>query len=249
MIFFVILFKTLRVKIMNRIILLLFSFIYLHAINPIILPIKGVQVQHQYSNGIKEKIVIEREVAGICMDIAVNVENFQSENLASSKINELCKKTLITTKGVIQPLILKKGITTVGELEVLDFIENKTSKNSNKYILVDSRTSDWFDAGTIPSSINIPYDELEYDEDFEIEYKRAYKNLGVKIIDKNKYDFSNAKTTIFFCNGSWCAQSPRAIKHLVKIGYPKNKILWYRGGIASWVSVSLTLTKNIEAKE
>ncbi|WP_072681275.1 rhodanese-like domain-containing protein [Arcobacter sp. LA11] len=234
---------------MNRIILLIFSFVYMHAINPIMLPIKGVEVEHLYSNGVKEKITIEREVAGICMNIAVNVENFQSENLASSKINELCKKTLVTTKGVIQPLRLKAGITTVAELEVLDFIENRTSKDSNKYILVDSRTSDWFDAGTIPSAINIPYDELEYDEDFEIEYERAYKNLGVKILDKNKFDFTNAKTTIFFCNGSWCAQSPRAIKHLVKIGYPKERILWYRGGIASWVSVSLSLTKNIEAKE
>ena len=231
---------------MNRIILLLFSFIYLHAINPIILPIKGVQVQHQYSNGIKEKIVIEREVSGICMDIAVNVENFQSENLASSKINELCKKTLITTKGVIQPLILKKGITTVGELEVLDFIENKTSKNSNKYILVDSRTKDWFDKGTIPSAVNIPYDELEYDEDFELEYERAFELLGIEIVDKNKYDFTNAKTALFFCNGSWCAQSPRAIKTLIKIGFPKEKILWYRGGVAAWVGVSLPLTDELK---
>ena len=149
---------------------------------------------------------------------------------------------------MIQPLTLKAGVTTVAELEVLDFISNNSNKNPNKYILVDSRTNEWFDFGTIPSAVNIPYDELEYDEDFEKEYQRAYKLLGVKILDKNKYDFSKAKTAVFFCNGAWCAQSPRAIKHLIKIGYPKEKIIWYRGGIASWVGVSLTLTKNIEAK-
>lgn len=233
---------------MKTIILFIFSFINLYAISPMMLPLKGVEVEHKYSNGKKEKIVIEREVAGICMDIAINVSNFQSENLASSKIDQLCKKTFITTKGVIQPLKLKSGIETVAELEVLDFIANNSSKNPDKYILVDSRTSDWFDAGTIPSAINIPYDELEYDEDFEKEYKKAYKNLGVKLFGKKKYDFTNAKTVILFCNGSWCAQSPRAIKTLLKIGYPKEKILWYRGGIASWVGVSLSLTKNIEAK-
>lgn len=233
---------------MKILFLIFFSFFYLHAIDPIMLPIKGVEVEHIYSNNVKEKITIEREIDGVCLEIPINVQNFQSNNLASKDIDEKCKKTFVTTKGVIQPLKLKDGIRTVGELEVLDFIANKSSKNPDKYILVDSRTASWFNAGSIPSSVNIPYDELNYDEDFELEYEKAYENLGVKILDKNRYDFSNAKTAIFFCNGSWCAQSPRAIKTLIKIAYPKNKILWYRGGIASWAGVSLTLTKNIEAK-
>lgn len=233
---------------MKFLFLLFFAYLNIYAINPIMLPISGVKVIHSYSNNQKEQILIEREVAPICLEIPINVENFQSDNLASKNIDKRCKKTLISTKGVIQPFTLKAGITTVGELEVLDFIATMSSKNSEKYILVDSRTLDWFDVGTIPSAVNIPYDELEYDEDFIEEYTQAYKNLGVKILENNKYDFTNAKTAIFFCNGSWCAQSPRAIKHLIKINYPKEKILWYRGGIASWAGVSLTLTKNIEAK-
>lgn len=232
---------------MKSIILLLCTFFYMHAINPMKLPITGVNVEHIYSNNKKENITIQREVDASCLDIAVNPENFQSEGLASKKVDSRCKKTFVTTKGVIQPLKLKAGVTTVAELEVLDFIANLSSKNPNKYILVDSRTSDWFDAGTIPSSISIPHDELYFDEDFIEEYQKAFKNLGIKILGKNKYDFKNAKTAIFFCNGAWCPQSARAIKTLIKIAYPKEKILWYRGGIASWVGLSLTLTKNIEA--
>lgn len=231
---------------MKIILLLLLIYFNLYAINPMMLPISGVKVEHTYSNKKKEQIIIQREVNPKCLDIAVNIENFQSENLASKNIPKVCKKTFIVTKGVIQPLTLKAGITTVGELEVLDFIATMSSKNKDKYILVDSRTNEWFDKGTIPSSINIPYDELMYDKDFEAEYIQAYKNLGVKTLSNNKYDFKNAKIALFFCNGSWCTQSPRAIKHLVKIGYPKEKILWYRGGIASWVGLSLTLTKDIE---
>jgi rhodanese-related sulfurtransferase len=124
-----------------------------------------------------------------------------------SSFNSRC-----TTKGVIQPLKLKAGITTVAKLEVLDFIANLSSKNPSKYILVNSRTSDWFDAGTIPSSVNIPHDELYFDEDFIEEYQKAFKNLGIKILGKNKYNFKNAKTAIFFCNGAWCPQSAKAIK-------------------------------------
>ncbi|XOB63051.1 rhodanese-like domain-containing protein [Campylobacterota bacterium DY0563] len=233
---------------MKTILLILTFIVYSYAVDPIMLPLKGVKVTHQFTNGVKKDYVIQREVDSKCMDIAINVENFQSGNLASKNIDNICKKTFIVTKGIIQPLILTDGVKTVAEIEVLDFIENSSSKDKDKYILVDSRTNDWFQAGTIPSAVNIPYDELTYDEDFELEYERAYELLGVKILEKNKYDFSDAKTAIFFCNGAWCAQSPRAIKQLVKIGYPKEKILWYRGGIASWAGLSLTLTKKQEAK-
>lgn len=233
---------------MKTILLILTFIVYSYAADPIMLPLKGVKVTHQFTNGVKKDYVIQREVDSKCMDIAINVENFQSGNLASKNIDNICKKTFIVTKGIIQPLILTDGVKTVAEIEVLDFIENRSSKDKDKYILVDSRTNDWFQAGTIPSAVNIPYDELTYDEDFELEYERAYELLGVKILEKNKYDFSDAKTAIFFCNGAWCAQSPRAIKQLVKIGYPKEKILWYRGGIASWAGLSLTLTKKQEAK-
>lgn len=217
------------------------------AINPMILPIKGVDVVHTYSNGKKESIKIEREDPLICSEFGITSENFQTGNIASKNVPIQCKKTFITTKGVIQPFNLYEGIKTVGELEVLEFIQEKTMKEPNKYILVDSRRSDWFDQGTIPSSVNIPYDEFKLDKDFEEEYKRAYKLLGIKLKKEDKYDFSDTKTVLFFCNGSWCGQSPMAIDKLVKIGFPKKKIMWYRGGIASWVGVSLTLTKNIEA--
>ncbi|QDF28295.1 rhodanese-like domain-containing protein [Halarcobacter anaerophilus] len=234
---------------MKVLLTMFFSFIYLFAVDPIMLPLKGVKVIHQFSNGVKKEYTIQREVAANCMDVAINVENFQSGNLASKNIDDNCKKSFIVTKGTIQPLSLVKGVKSVAELEVLDFIANKSSKNPDKYILVDSRRSDWFNAGTIPSAVNIPYDELSYDEDFEFEYERAYELLGVKVLGKDKFDFSNAKTALFFCNGSWCAQSPRAIIKLVNIGYPKDKILWYRGGIAAWAGVSLTLTKKAEAKK
>ncbi len=225
---------------------MIISFSFLFALNPMILPIKGVDVVHTYSNGKKESIKIQREDPLICSQFGITPENFQSGNIASKNIPLQCKKTFITTKGVIQPFTLYEGIKTVAELEVLEFIQEKAMKEPEKYILVDSRRNDWFDMGTIPSAVNIPYDEYKLDEDFKEEYKRAYKLLGVKLKNK-KYDFSDAKTVMFFCNGAWCAQSPKAIDILVRIGYPKKKILWYRGGIASWVGVSLTLTKNIEA--
>jgi hypothetical protein len=72
-------------------------------------------------------------------------------------------------------------------------------------------------------------------QDFEIVLDTA----GVEYED-GKFDFSNAKTMLLFCNGTWCPQSVWAIENLIKIGYPKEKLLWYRGGMNSWTSLNLT---------
>ena len=58
--------------------------------------------------------------------------------------------------------------------------------------------------------------------------------------EDGKYNFKNAKTMLLFCNGVWCPQSTWAIENLLKIGYPKEKLMWYRGGMYSWKMLNLT---------
>ena len=43
-----------------------------------------------------------------------------------------------------------------------------------------------------------------------------------------------------FCNGAWCGQSTESMKALTAIGYPEEKLKWYRGGMQSWLSLGLT---------
>lgn len=66
--------------------------------------------------------------------------------------------------------------------------------------------------------------------------------VGVKEVSKGKYDFSNAKELVLFCNGAWCPQSTFAIENLIAIGYPEEKISLYRGGMYSWKMLNLTTT-------
>lgn len=215
------------------------------AINPIALQYSGVDVIHKYLDGSTEEYNIQRENDSLCLNISVAPEDFSKENI-SNNISDKCKKTLISTKGVIQPLYINEQIKTYSEIEVLDFIYSKSSEDDSKYILVDSRKPSWFNFATIPSAVNIPYEDLKYDEDFEEEYFNAYKNLGIKITKDKKYDFTNAKTALFFCNGAWCPVSTKSIKFLLSIGYPPEKLIWYRGGIASWEALNLTLTKELK---
>ncbi|CAM3595323.1 MAG: rhodanese-like domain-containing protein [Aliarcobacter sp.] len=231
---------------MKSLLLPFLSASFLFASN-ISLQYKGIEVIHTYLNNQQEKFTIEREIAKDCINIGISPEYFTEQNIRNNTSNK-CKKTIITSTGIIQPLYINDKIKTVSELEVLNFILNKSSKEPQNYALVDSRKSSWFNQATIPSAINIPYEDLRYDEDFKEEFFKAYENLNAKIIDfeKNIYDFSNAKTIISFCNGSWCPISTKAIEYLVSIGYPAEKIMWYRGGMAEWTALSMTVTKELK---
>ncbi len=149
----------------------------------------------------------------------------------------------------IQPMQVAPGIETVGELEVLGYLK-RVSHGDRTVMVVDSRTPDWVQRGTIPGSVNIPWNKINVDVEgtFEVEAEAdtlneiLTKQFGVRV-QNGQRDFRNAKTLVMFCNGNWCPQSSVNIKTLAKLGYPAYKLKWYRGGMQSWVSVGLTTVK------
>ena len=139
----------------------------------------------------------------------------------------------------IQPMQIK-GVLTVGELETLNFIEKLKEKKSR--LLVDARVNKEYKTKTIPGAINLPYKMLNERSLYQEEVLKllgAKKKLNVKSGDK--WFFKNAQLLLIFGGGSFSSEAPIAIKQLLKMGYPKNKILYYRGGINSWKASGLTL--------
>ncbi|MBN8772464.1 MAG: rhodanese-like domain-containing protein, partial [Thiobacillus sp.] len=122
----------------------------------------------------------------------------------------------------------------------------KMSDGDKSILVVDSRTPDWVEKGTIPGSVNIPWDKLNIGKSDPITVQEILeKQLGVKNQD-GFYMFDNAKTVVMFCNGPWCGQSPTNIKGLLKIGYPAHKIKWYRGGMQDWEVLGLATVKPVK---
>lgn len=160
----------------------------------------------------------------------------------------------------IQPDKISDGVETIAELGVLDYLE-KRSAGDESILVVDSRTPNWVAKGTIPGAKNIPWTALNpakgattddiiavLDKEFNVKIKEGEDSLSVDegIAEGNageKFDFSNAKTLVMFCNGMWCGQSPTNIRTLLKFGYPAEKIKWYRGGMQSWNVVGLATVK------
>jgi rhodanese-related sulfurtransferase len=146
----------------------------------------------------------------------------------------------------VQPASIAQGVDTVGELEVLGYLK-RIAKGDRTVMVVDSRSPEWIIRGTIPGSVNIPWNQinLEVEGSFEIAAEAdtlaevLQTQFGAQLVD-GKWDFRNAKTLVLFCNGIWCPQSTANIKTLLGLGYPAYKLKWYRGGMQDWVSVGLT---------
>ena len=157
----------------------------------------------------------------------------------------------------INPLSIDKRVQTVAELEVIKFMETTMYRGDG--VLIDARTSSWHKKGTIPGSINIPFTVFEK-EVGDVELAEVLESLGaverdnvntvLRLVERtgllngdektDDWDFSNAKDLLLWCNGPWCGQSPRAIRGLLKAGYPAEKLYYYRGGMQMWQSLGLT---------
>jgi rhodanese-related sulfurtransferase len=138
-----------------------------------------------------------------------------------------------------QPMHLADGVLVVGEVEVIHFMTTQMKDGTG--LLVDARTSDWHAKGTIPGSVNVPYTDVnpKLGAD-EVAVNDAMETFGV-VKKGTGWDFGHAKTLMLWCNGPWCGQSPTAIHGLIDLGYPADKLLYYRGGMQMWKIFGLTV--------
>ena len=144
----------------------------------------------------------------------------------------------------VRPMKLAPGVETLGEIEVLKYLK-KMSDGDKSILVIDSRTPDWVKRGTIPGAVNIPWTKLSAKKGADpiTIAEIVTERFNAKELDDDSFDYSNAKTLVMFCNGMWCGQSPNNIRTLLKMGYPAEKIKWYRGGMQNWENLGFTTAK------
>lgn len=157
----------------------------------------------------------------------------------------------------IHPMEAAPGVATIGEVELFEILEN--GLRDGEALVIDARTPQWYEKGTIPGSVNIPFTSFPKDPKTP-DWGKILQRFGAKprpqlgqvektmeewgLVDRSlktaEWDFTGAKDLVLFCNGPACDQSPRAIAALRSVGYPAQKLFYYRGGMQLWQLWGLT---------
>ena len=133
----------------------------------------------------------------------------------------------------VAPMVAAPGVETLGELEVVAFLEQKVARGRG--VLIDSRLPDFYTKGALPGAVNVPFTALDPANPYRDAILEA---LGAVRVGDG-WDFRAAQDLALYCNGPWCEQSPRAIAHLLGAGYPADKLFYYRGGMQDWLMLGL----------
>ncbi len=187
------------------------------------------------------KVKISKDIPYVDVDVMGNSVRIDRIQDTKHKLkNSYTKTSRPCPPFCVQPFEPIKGIETYGELEMLKFLKNDVSNNSG--VLVDARLPKWYKEGTIPGAINLPFSILNPKTSKEY-LEQVLPILGAKK-DGQKWDFSQAQKLVVFDNGPWCQQGVRAMQHLIELGYPKDKIKYYRGGMQYWQILGLKVLNN-----
>lgn len=130
----------------------------------------------------------------------------------------------------IQPIVPAPGVTAVGELELLELMQEPD------VVLADGRIRPQYEEGTIPGAISLPYNESADRLDV----------LGCEIdFDGFLCEDRDLNRVVLFCNGPWCGQSPTAARRMIEAGFPAENIYYYRGGMQVWRLLGLTVVPGV----
>ena len=149
-------------------------------------------------------------------------KNAKGEETVITRVMTPCAKN----KGWIQAMVPVAGVTPVGEIEVLN------AMNDRDALVVDMREPEDRANGTIAGSMHIVYTEVA----------GRLNELGCTKV-AGKWDCTKAKKVYAFCNGPACPQSPSAILAMTRDGFPADRIYYYRGGMLDWAALGFPVVK------
>lgn len=137
----------------------------------------------------------------------------------------------------VQPATIG-AVVTVAEPEVLAFLTGDLASGGG--LVIDPRLPEVHALGALPGAVNLPLPTLGHDNPYLGDVLHA---LGASGGEAGGYDFSQAKTILIHGNGPWEDEAAMAVRALVELGYPADKLRYYRGGIRDWMLTGLALAK------
>ena len=133
----------------------------------------------------------------------------------------------------IAPLMADADVQTVGEREVISFVADQVANGSG--LLIDSRNAADRTSGFITASVNVPGKLLLPENPFLNNIMQA---MGARSFE-GSLNFADALPLMVFDDGPSTTDAPNLINSLLALGYPAEKISYYRGGMLVWTALGL----------
>lgn len=175
-----------------------------------------------------EGVNITPEIASVTVETAAGpVEISRIQDQAHELSGEWARTSRGCPNFCIQPMVPAPGVTPIGEIEMLQFLQDP------EVVVIDGRVRPDFEGGAIPGAINVPYTEAA-DRLDELGCEPDFEGFDCTV--------AGVKSAALYCNGPWCGQSPTAARRMIEAGFPAEKIFYYRGGMQVWRMLGLTVT-------
>lgn len=143
-------------------------------------------------------------------------------------------RTSTTCNGpCLAPLTAANNVTTIGEREVISFVATKVASGDG--LLIDSRNINDRGTGFISTSVNIPGALLQPGNPFINDILQA---MGAQEL-QGALNFADVLPLVVFDDGPSTLDAPDLISTLIDLGYPADKISYYRGGMLVWTALGL----------
>lgn len=133
----------------------------------------------------------------------------------------------------IAPLMADADVQTVGEREVISFVADQVANGSG--LLIDSRNAADRTSGFITASVNVPGKLLLPENPFLNDIMQA---MGARSFE-GSLNFADTLPLMIFDDGPSTTDTPNLINSLLALGYPAEKISYYRGGMLVWTALGL----------
>lgn len=172
------------------------------------------------------------------VSLTVNGQSFsiaRNQDTTAKLTGNLTRTSRACPPDCILPMSFGSGVATIGELEVIDFLQKHTAAGDG--LVIDTRPTAAFAAGSIPGAVNVPAETLDASNRYQIDILKA---LGATQAATG-LAFDNARDLVLFASANWDSQVTDAVAHLLGAGYPGERLSVYRGGIQDWQHLGLTV--------
>ena len=139
------------------------------------------------------------------------------QDTANRLTDDFTKTSRTCPPYCIQPIRAARGVQTIGELELIEAVKDP------KVLLVDARPKSWFVLESLPGAVNIPE---------RVTGNPKARDKLLKIL--------GSKVLVVYGNGSWSPEATQFIRNMIRLGFPPEKLRYYRDGLQGWKLLGMT---------